>query len=350
MRIGIITFHWATNYGAVLQSYALCRYLSDLGNNVQLIDYYPRKYKKTIPTSFMTKHLKLIPGRLKEISKEKQIEKFREKYLKRTEYFSSRKKLASLDFDCYICGSDQIWNESFIQYAERGMTYAYFLDFAKNDKILASYAASFGTERYNEMLKPYVKKHLQRLDFVSVRENTGLDILADMGIEDACIVPDPTLLLAKEDYEKLLVKNKNENKYNFIYMLHGRLSDAEQIAKSLDTAENIICDNIGIEEWLTNIYYAEHIVTNSFHGTVFSILFEKPFTVALIKKSGMNDRLITLLSRLGLENRISADNSKAIDEPIDWESVREKLDAFRQKGYNYLAQIINSEKSIENEN
>lgn len=350
MKTGVITFHWATNYGAVLQSYALCRYLSDLGNDVRIIDYYPFKYKKTFIQAFLTKHLKLIPSRLKEISKEKQIESFRSKHLNRTQYFSRGKKLKDFDFDCYICGSDQIWNESFLQYGERGMAYSYFLDFAPEEKIIASYAASFGTARYKEHLKPHIKKYLNRFDFISVRENTGIDILNDIGIEDCRVVPDPTLLLEKADYEKLLLPNSKENKYNFVYMLHRKLSDAENVMKSLNENENIVCDNIGIEEWLTNIYYAEHIITNSFHGVVFSIIFEKPFTALMIDGSGMNDRLITLLDRLGLSDRISKDKKAAVTSPIDYASVKEKLKSFRQTGYDYLNEIINYEKSIIDEN
>lgn len=350
MKVGIITFHWATNYGAVLQSYALCRYLSELGNDVRIIDYYPSKYKKSFVNAFLTKHLHLIPGRLKEISKEKQIESFRSAHLNRTQYFSSGKKLKNFDFDCYICGSDQIWNESFLQYGECGMASSYFLDFAPADKIIASYAASFGTVRYSERLKPHIKKCLDRFDFISVRENTAVNILIDIGIEACRVVPDPTLLLDKSDYEKLLLSNGKENKYNFVYMLHRRLSDAENVMKALDENENIVCDNIGIEEWLTNIYYAEHVITNSFHGVVFSIIFEKPFTALLIDGSGMNDRLLTLLEKLDLTDRISTDKKTAVTSPIDYKSVKEKLKSFRQTGYDYLNEIINYEKDIADEN
>lgn len=349
MKIGIITFHWATNYGAVLQAYALCRYLYETGNEAQLIDYYPRKYKKTFIRAFLTKHLRLIPDRVKEISKEKQIECFRCKHLNRTRYFAAGKKLKDFDFDCYICGSDQIWNESFLQYGERGMTYSYFLDFAPESKIIASYAASFGAIRYKECLKPYIKKYLSRFDFISVRENTGMDILHDIGIEDYRVVPDPTLLLDRVDYERFLIPNTNGKKYNFVYMLHGKLSDAENVMRSMDENENIVCDNMGIEEWLTNIYYAEHIITNSFHGVVFSIIFEKPFTVLLIDGSGMNDRLFTLLDKLGLTDRISKDKKSAVTTTIDYKGVKEKLEAFRKMGYDYLNEIINYEKGHKNE-
>lgn len=344
MKIGILTFHWATNYGAVLQAYALSKYLADKGNDVKLIDYYPPKYKKTILNAFATKHLELIPGRIRDISKEKIIEEFRKKYLNRTQYIAHSTDLTDEAFDCIICGSDQIWNESFIRYAERKHTYVYFLDFASKKKLLASYAASFGTTKYDEKLKNDIRQYIERLDFVSVRENTGLDILKDMLIDNACIVPDPTLLVTGETYENMLLPNKKKRKYNFVYMLHGKAADAKKLTAGTNC---VTCGNIGIEEWLTDIYYAENVVTNSFHGVVFSIMFHKPFTAVLIKGSGMNDRIVTLLKKTGLENRISGD--EIVTAPIDWEAVDKKTDIFRKDGYDYLDKILNFEKRTEDE-
>ena len=103
-------------------------------------------------------------------------------------------------------------------------------------------------------------------------------------------------------------------------------------------------DNLGVETWLGRIHNSEVVITNSFHGMVFSILFEKPFAAILIKNSGMNDRIITLLSALGLENRIFDGDLKILNEKIDWESVRVKLDSYRKIGYDYLSKILNHKK------
>ncbi len=353
MNIGIITFHWAANYGAVLQAYALSEYLTQSGNTAEIINYYPKRYKKNILNAFATRHISAIAKRVKEISKERKIEPFRKKYLKLTKYFKSNKELlkAKQNFDCYVCGSDQIWNESFLCFGERKKTYSYFLNFAPDDKIIASYAASFGTAEYKEELKPDIKKYLSRFDFISVRENTGLDILNGIGINTGCVVPDPTLLLKKSDYEKLLLKNK-KGKYDFVYMLHGKDSDANDLIKCENDKgiNTVLCGNIGIEEWLTDIYYANHVITNSFHGTVFSIIFEKPFTAILIEGSGMNDRIITLLGKLGLQDRIYTGDTSITEKTIDWENTAEKLNEYRSIGYDYINKILNYKKELRNEN
>lgn len=353
MNVGIMTFHWAANYGAVLQAYALSEYLTQRGNDVKVIDYYPRRFKKNLVNAFATRHISAIAERVREISKEKNIAPFRKKYLKLTRYFKSNKELSEgkLEFDCCICGSDQIWNESFLCSGERKKTYSYFLNFAPDDKIIASYAASFGVAKYRDELKSDIKKYLNRFDFISVRENTGLDILKDIGINIGCVVPDPTLLLKKNDYEKFLIESRKE-KYDFVYMLHGKDDDANDLIKYENNkgVDTVACGNISIEEWLSDIYYANHIITNSFHGTVFSIIFERPFTAILIEGSGMNDRIITLLDKLELSDRIYTGDTGITEKPIDWENTKKRLNEYRSIGYDYIDKILNYKKELKHEN
>ena len=260
-------------------------------------------------------------------------------------------KKAKFDYDCYISGSDQVWNTSFLKGGERKKTYSYFLDFAPDDKILASYAASFGVTKFPEDLKKDLEKSLKRFDIVSVREKTGLDIVKDAGANEAFLVPDPTLLLKKEDYEKFVKDSKTEKGYTFLYMLGNHKKDAGEVLtyaeeKGLKTVE---CEGVGIEDWLSEIYHSDLVVTNSFHGTVFSILFEKPFVSLLIEGSGMNDRLTTLLEKLELSDRIYKGETKIIDEEIDWQKVNENLNVLRKSGYEYLERIMDlEEKSDEN--
>ncbi len=348
MKIGIITFHWAANYGAVLQAYALCEYLQDLGHDAEIINFYPPRYKKNIFRAIMTKHLKLIPKRIKEIPKEQEIEKFRTAYLRRSEYYSGNKKLKQKQpiYDCYICGSDQIWNMSFLRYGERRKTYTYFLDFAPKEKILASYAASFGTEIYADDLHDDIKKYLKRLDFVSVREKTGLDIVNGLGIYNACVVPDPTLLLPKQCYEKFLQNKDPKTEYAYSYMLHGRERDADILFKQLKKSgiDIVYSSNGGIENWLTEIYCSKIVITNSFHGVVFSIIFEKPFVAVLIEGSGMNDRILTLLHKLGLEDRIFNGDISIIHKAINWQTALQKLNQYRESGIDFLNKVLSYKK------
>ncbi len=348
MKIGIMTFHWATNYGAVMQAYALSEYLTRNGADVRIIDYYPYRLKTNKLNAFRTRHLSHVPQRLRTVEKEKNIEAFRRKYLRRTKYYSSNRKLQkeNFAFDCFICGSDQIWNESFLSGGERKKTYSYLLNFAPANKIIASYAASFGVTKYKENLKKHLKKYLKRFDFVSVRENSGLDILNGIGINNACVVPDPTLLLKKSDYEKLLSENIYTEKYTFVYLLHGKMNNAADVIEYSQQQGNktIKCGNVGIEDWLTRIYYAEHVITNSFHGIVFAIIFQKPFTAILIKGSGMNDRISTLLDTVGLTNQIYRGDTAVFNNKIDWDMVSHKLEQYREIGYDYIKNILSYQK------
>ena len=347
MRIGIMTFHWATNYGAVLQAYALQETLNSMGHEAVLIDYYPPKFKKTLLNCLRNKRVYLIPRSIRNVKKEKKIEPFREKYLKRTAYYASSKQLRKLEmnFDCYICGSDQVWNQSFVRSSEQKKNFVYFLDFVPDDKIIASYAASFGASSYPEDLQEELKAVLLRFNAISVREQSGVEIIQRLKIDNVQLVPDPTLLLAPERYEALL-EEENKGKYVFSYMLHGKQADAEELLNVLGKRQNEIrvCGNEGVEQWLKKIHDASFVVTNSFHGTVFSILFHRPFAAVLIKGSGMNDRIITLLKALGLEARIYQGDAAMLDADIDWAYVDAQLKEYTQGGNSYLENVLSLKK------
>lgn len=354
MLIGILTFHWATNYGAVLQTYALQTALRKYGAQATVIDYYPKRLKPSFAGCFYTRHQKKIKKNILQYIKEKRIERFRRSRLHRTAYCRDSRKINELEnnFDCYICGSDQVWNEWFVRKGNKRTDFVYFLDFVPADKIIASYAASFGTAEYPADLLPEVRKNLERFDFLSLRENSGLELVRTLGFENACLVPDPTLLLEKDDYKQLINRNEpKRRRYAFSYILHDRENDAKALLEAI--SENNIdirsCAAGGISDWLSCIYYSDIVITNSFHGIVFSIIFEKPFVAILIKKSGMNDRIITLLSRLGLENRIYRGDASVISENIDWNIVAPKLEAFRNEGKRYIQRILSYKKEQKNE-
>lgn len=349
MKIAIMTFHWATNYGAVLQAFALQNYLSKLGHIVEIIDYYPNKYKKNLLNAFRTKHLRAIPARIRELSKEKAISNFRSNTLKITHHFNHSKKLQIISekFDCFICGSDQIWNPSFTQFGEGKPSFAYFLDFVPDNKIISSYAGSFGVSAYPEHLINAIGDNFRRFDFISVREKTAINIVKQCGINNACLVPDPTLLLNAEDYFPFLVQENHTKPYIFSYMLHGmKLSNNTELVQYLkDTKFDIITpDDYTVEQWLTAIYGAEMVITNSFHGIVFSILFKKKFIAITIDGSGMNDRIYTLLEFLGLSDRIYQGTTSVLESEINWNDVFSKLGDFQNSGYEYINKITNHKK------
>lgn len=348
MKAGILTFHWATNYGAVLQAYALQTYLSRRGHDCRIIDYVPYTYEKSLFRCCSTRLPTRIPNNVLDYMKERRIDRFRKLHLRLTQRYSSLVELqqAPPEYDVYLCGSDQIWNPSFTAWGEKKPTLSYFLDFGGEQKTRLAYAASFGCTSYPPQLINIIKPALQRFNALSVRENTGVAILNDMGINNVSLMPDPTILLHRNDYEGLLTKPKQpaSNRF-FVYALHKGQKTIQDIRRHLETqkGQNIQYAGfnsrslMGVEEWLAEIARSEAVVTNSFHGVVFSILFKKPFVAVSVEGqgSGMNDRMETLLANLGLEEHlVSTFDGRRVNDllckPIDWLAVGTRLASARQ--------------------
>lgn len=344
MRIGIITFHWATNYGAVLQSFALQKYLGILGHDVKIINYKPVQFENNLWT-FLRYRKFLNPKEfIYSILKENKMELFRSNYLHLTERYYKKSELNNcVDFDALITGSDQVLNPSFLEYGENGKCTSYFLDFGNSEIIRVSYAASFGTTIYPEHLISQITPIIKKINFLSVRESTGVDICKKMGRKDAIVAPDPTILLSLDDYKSILNLDLTKEKKYFVYMIHNRLY---KIKKQLPN--NVVISKYeSVEDWLSNIICAKGTITNSFHCVIFSIISHTPFLVVLdkIENIGMNDRFYTLLTNLGLENRIILENNFDIikmDQPIDWHKVDSKLESYKKIGINFLSSILNN--------
>lgn len=335
-KIGTITFHWATNYGAVIQAYALQQCLTKLGFETEIINYVPRR------TTLINALVALKNRNLQYFNKEHHISKFRNKYLKLSgSKIGSSKKLKRYanQYTHIVAGSDQIWNYSFTMGAEGGQSLSYFLNFAGQNTKKISYAASFGMDiapdDYIKVVSPLVKQ----FDGISVRENTGVKIAEQLGVR-AEIVCDPTLLLRKEDYELLLSSPTKGSCYIYSYILHGRANDVNEILEAIKKNYpdlRVIDDNgSGIVEWLSNIRDAKYVITNSFHGMMFSLIFNTPFVVVPVIGTKMNDRIMTVLSSVGLMDRIVEDAYSIPQTDIDWDSVNSKLEENREKGIAYL--------------
>lgn len=339
MKIGILTFHWATNYGAVLQTYALQQYLLDYGHEVEIINYKPRKY------DFFVRYLTspwLILRLRKDIvayKKEKKLIKFRNNNcIISDKRFLSCKQLneTPLDYDLIISGSDQVLNPHFTLLGENRPTPTYYLTFAKKIRRIG-YALSFGCTNYPSESLVYAKKWINSFDRIAVRENSGLTVLSEMDfLKEKVVVPDPTLLYGKKLFENLNVLIPHNKNYICIYVLRECIT--------LDTDNIIYIDDLNnplsMEQWLGTIIASSGMVTNSYHGMIMAILNHVPFVVLLeTKKTGMNDRFLTLLSRLGLENRICnilSNYDKILRQPIEWDEVEKRIDEFRKIGVNYL--------------
>lgn len=344
MKIGIMTFHWATNHGAIIQAYALQKYLQDghPNDDVQIIDYYPERYKKGVRSIFRSIHPAAIRKNYKEYRKDRILQEFRN-ILKKTEHYSTIEELNNYasDFDIVICGSDQIWNEFFTFHGERKITTAYFLSFCPNSKKIA-YAASFGFQHMNKEMQAVVRPLLKEFFAISVRETSGVKILEDMNIpcERVC---DPTFLLNKPLYEKI-AQWKGKEKIIAKYILRKQSDAVELTIKTfiskMERIEVVDLEMLSIETWLGAISHANCCITNSFHCSVFSILFHIPFYVIQEEnhRSGMNDRLTTLLGELGLTERIIQPGNPMpeMEKTINWEKVEKKLAELTVHSKNFL--------------
>ena len=219
MKIGILTFHWATNYGAVLQCYALQEYLKSLGNEVEIINYKPHLFDDNVFTFLRFRKFLHIGDYLNNCKKEAALNDFRSSHLHQTERIYACKDMAYIAnrYDAIVSGSDQVVNPSFLLNGEGKGTVSptYFLGFLFDGKRIG-YALSFGCVKYPQECVEIAKPFMAKFDKISTREITRVKIVKAMGRNDAVVVPDPTLLLSSTEYEKL-ANDSQVNNFPEIY-------------------------------------------------------------------------------------------------------------------------------------
>ena len=346
MQIKTITCHDVYNHGASLQAYALQTYLESLRHSVEIIDYKPDYLSGhydlwAVDNPFFDKPfikqlylMAKLPERLMALKRKKVFDAFTRKYLKRTacRYHSNEElKVNPLQADVYIAGSDQIWNTLF----QNGRDAAFYLDFAPQGAKRISYAASFATEDVVEEYKPFVQKMLQNFDVISIRERCSLPLLSSLGRKDGVAVCDPVFLLNRDQWEELLPKGqKMKGRYLLVY--DTEKSDkvkgiVQRIAKEKKLKIfNISGFRLGYVDkdfWISSplnfvqlIRDAEYVVSNSFHATAFSLIFEKDFCV-VNRSEKINERMKSLLKDYHLDNRLATSYSDSLLESIDYHAV-----------------------------
>lgn len=351
-NIGIITFHNAHNYGACLQVYALQNYLISRGHNVEIIDY----------DSNITKHYNLV------------IPKFRKnliilvkQLLNNVKYYKSRKQNADnfidfsknhlristkhykniqmlkkdvMNYDTLICGSDQIWNTSLIGKCDE----AYLLNFGPSSIRRLSYAASIGSDTIPLRYIPKFKKNLSKFNAISVRENEMVAQIKEISSKEISVVVDPVFLINKDVWiRNFHLKKYVEQPYIFVYSVTVnpfldecanklvKLTGLKIVCFNNDNLDSNVAELISScspEKFVNYIYNAEYVISNSFHATAFSIIFEKKFFV--VPHATLNSRIMNLLSISGLEERqitkdegIHKENS---DKKINYTAVRLRIE------------------------
>ncbi|GAB4318049.1 MAG: hypothetical protein Kow0019_19440 [Methanobacteriaceae archaeon] len=370
MKIAIITLNSAHNFGASLQAYALQKTLENLNFEVDIINYrykridniynpYRRTKRGPLDVKFYLSRLKLHLLDRYKIRKYNNYEKFMAEYFNLTAPYKTINQLVDVewDYDFYICGSDQIWNS----HITRGLQPAYFLDFLpKNSKKIA-YAASLGTDTIHEHDIPIFKKYLHHIDCISVRERSSIKAIKECTDKPIHVTADPTLLLKKEDYDKLKIDPKFKDKdYIFVYLI-DRNEELYKIAEKISQQENLpvvfsspylppekvfkkqmgsVWD-MGPREFLGVIANAKYVVTNSFHGNIFSILYQKPFISA--PHFITSARVLEFLSAVNLKQVLFTDSKKFTsinDIEFDYEDVQKRVKDLKEKSINYLKKSL----------
>ena len=350
MKIALLTIWHEKNYGAEMQTYATVKALQQLGHKVEVISYrlgepeHPTAKQKVV---FFLNSLTI---------QEHKFQKFWNKYIPSGRYYASLKELQENPpkADLYLVGSDQVWNPVLT----KNKAATYFLDFGSENIRRASYASSFGTDKWlgDDVLTKLARNRLNQMEMISTREKSGVKILKDVFGIDAINVLDPTLL--HKGYDELTGEIKEKNTLAF-YPLSG-FPELEQYCKKLAAElgldfvninkmeyliRRVVWNRPGVEEWVRSIAEARFVVTPSFHGFAFSLIYHKPFVVIQNHNGGpVKTRIMSLLEQLGLEDRFFTSiedfkKSDILQKPVDYEAVDRKLAELREVSYNFLRNL-----------
>ena len=319
-------------------------------------------------------------ARIKAFDKKREFERFKREHIALTSESLQEFKgfTPEYDADCYIVGSDQVWNDwgAFQSGYTKAMDF-YTLEFLpKNHKSRKiSYAASIGKPKFgSEFEKEYFKNALSKFDAISLRESCNIATLKEIGLQSVC-VPDPSQLLTKSDYEKLIDSSIKNGEFDsrtsdgkirkdsiFVYMLGNETSmDKNSVMAYLEAQSGVIYTNANVDfsckwdyksdfaptpqEWLACVRDCKVLITNSFHGCAFALVMGTPFVALKLGggSSAMNTRFFQLLELFGLQNRLVdnlSDLETQIKTPIDFESINQKLDSWRNEGVEFLEQNL----------
>jgi hypothetical protein len=368
--IGILTFHWADNHGAMLQTYALKHYLEKRGEQVRVIPYAPywltctywlcpfkAELEDHVPRYQLLResvrwNLR-VAGRFER--RRLRMRAFRRRYLTSEAPIRKTEDLSFLPFKSVVIGSDQVWNPKITL----GLADAYTGNIPQRGNCrLISYAASFGEDALPEADREEFIRRVGGFHAVSVREEAGAAFARQLLGREVCHALDPTLLLDRTEWEKI-GKVPPEKDYVLLYMMPCRehllrwaQAFAARLGKKLIALANPgsthrlrnfePASGVGPAEFIGYVQNAYCVLTSSFHGTVFSILYEKPFLTYCQDVLGNRQR--NLLERLGLLSHLwelDKDTDPAeVWKNTDWEQVRSRLSSERERSERFLAENI----------
>lgn len=368
--IGIITIHKINNYGSVFQAYALQRACEDLGFKAEIIDYnFPNDFhasNKYIETNDShpnePKWIKLLYA-LDLKKQHRGIRDFVCRYdnLSDKQYSSPSELEAETPlYDAYITGSDQLWNPRFCNGDP-----AFMLHFAPEDALKISFAASIGSNSIPDELKPQYKALLSRYAHIAVRENSGVEVIKEVVDKEATVVLDPTLLLNREQWNKIAdPKRQFKKKYILCYFLNYTFNAfpyVDQLAEYMQkqTGYEVVRVarpphrlsvphthyKVGAspQEFLALVRDAEMVLTTSFHGTAFAVNYGKPVFTVVQDRNASDSRQVSLMHNLGLDDQILSVKDPMPEQrrfTYDEKSERARLEVLRQRSIDYLEKAL----------
>lgn len=359
MKIATLTYQRHDNIGAMLQCYALQTTIIKKGYENEIIDYYcdaaDRPFSITsLKVKGIKKYCTSIVGVISRIPKLPAFNRFRQKDLLLTKKYDKR-DISEIDgkYDGYIVGSDNVWNSRLT-----GLDKNYFLDFVSDDRKKASYAASMGLAEPPEQERRQFAEALKKFAIVSTREESAaknLERITGRSVFDSC---DPTLFLTRKEWSELAVEPKEQYKYVLAYHMSPSISFVNFV-KEFARRKGLriiyvpfpyglckcrIKPQIGPHDWLGYVKNAEYVVTDSFHGCVFSTIFEKEL---IIKVSQLGERINNLTKKLGIQERMVSTVAEADALPLlDYSDVRKNLEAYRLQGLKNLDNILSHFESL----
>lgn len=370
MKVGLISIHSAHNYGSVLQAYALQEVLKQYSTKFELINYRP-KYLDCQYSMFSIKVYDRFPGALnkfihfgwrlvmlpKRYIKYNKFENFINSNMDLTIPYTSFDvlKKQNFDYDVVFVGSDQVWNTDITE----GFDRTFYLDFLTDSVKRISYAASIGRKTLDEKYIDDYVECLNKFDNIALREESSVSLLTSILNKNIEVTLDPTLLLEKKHWITLCEKSIldcEEKDYIFVYILQDNpeftkvVNDISKrlnlpiysISKKRRFKNEKIFPDAGPEDFLKLCMNSKFVVTNSFHGTVFSLIFEKDNCIIPHLSTGA--RMVDLMTNVGLKDRIltSFDQLDKLDiyQNINYQKVKDKLDGYRESSLNYIRRVM----------
>lgn len=362
-QVGILTYHTGYNYGASLQAFALQKTITKMGYDCEIINFETERFlasremfsRKPTRMKEIIKIVSRIPFAKQLIRRQKMFDDYTNNCLKVSELYRRESEVIkhAEDYECIVCGSDQIWNLGRDDAPAANLIF--FLNFPKKQRRI-SYAASFGkyvkeAPNQEDVFMPWLKQ----FDAISVRESSGVGYLRSRGIEcEFCL--DPTTLLDKEDYDEICAQPQMKHKYVLLFgwnTSEDLIKVGKKVAKELKLPLiNIVPPpramfkrvrrklDVGPREFLSMIKNAEFVVTNSFHGTAFATTYEKPFVSVVSGKPDL--RMQSLLQKFELEDWLISPEKVDVEKlmEIDYTKMKNNKVELRKSSLEYLKNAL----------